>query len=119
MRIALPTTGSRGDVQPFVALGLGLQAAGHQVLIATHADFEEFVRGHGLDFYPIEDNARAMQSSAAGDRINQSGGNPFLFMREILHLRAPIMNEFITNCLVAYPTYVDYPSMQTPPCTRS
>ena len=98
MRIALPTTGSRGDVQPFVALGLGLQAAGHQVLIATHADFEEFVRSHGLDFYPIEGNARAMQCGEVGDRMNQAGGNPFVFMREFVRLRLPIMNDLMRNC---------------------
>ncbi len=50
MRLTIPTTGSRGDVQPYVALGLGLQAAGHRVRLATHADFESFVRGYGLDF---------------------------------------------------------------------
>ncbi|MFL5242997.1 MAG: glycosyltransferase [Gemmataceae bacterium] len=98
MRIALPTTGSRGDVQPFVALGLGLQAAGHKVLIATHADFEDFVHSHGLDFYPIEDNARALQASEAGDRMIHAGEKPFLFMREFAKLRVPIMNDLMRNC---------------------
>jgi UDP:flavonoid glycosyltransferase YjiC (YdhE family) len=32
MRITVLTLGTRGDVQPYVALGLGLQRAGHQVL---------------------------------------------------------------------------------------
>lgn len=45
--------GSRGDVQPFVALGNELQKYGHRVRIATHNTFEEFVLKHGLEFYPI------------------------------------------------------------------
>ena len=32
--------GSRGDVQPFTVVGLGLKKKGHKVRIATHAVFE-------------------------------------------------------------------------------
>ncbi|MFN2214155.1 MAG: glycosyltransferase, partial [Anaerolineales bacterium] len=35
MKITIATVGTRGDVQPYIALGLGLQADGHQVQIAT------------------------------------------------------------------------------------
>ena len=45
--------GSRGDVQPFVALGNELQRYGHRVRIATHNLFAKFVRDSGLEFYPI------------------------------------------------------------------
>lgn len=53
MRITITTGGSRGDVQPYVALGLGLKEAGHEVLLAAPATFEGLVREHGLGFYPI------------------------------------------------------------------
>src|SRR5918997_5470829 len=53
MRITITTGGSRGDVQPYVALGLGLKEAGHEVLLAAPATFEGFVRKHELGFYPI------------------------------------------------------------------
>lgn len=45
--------GSRGDVQPFIALGKELQKYGHRVRIATHDTFEAFVHESGLEFYPI------------------------------------------------------------------
>jgi UDP:flavonoid glycosyltransferase YjiC (YdhE family) len=45
--------GSRGDVQPFVAVGIELQKHGHRVRLATHNVFEQFVRETGLEFYPI------------------------------------------------------------------
>lgn len=53
MRITITTGDSRGDVQPYVTLGLGLKEAGHEVLLAAPATFEELVREHGLGFYPI------------------------------------------------------------------
>lgn len=48
MNIAVLTIGTRGDVQPFVALGTGLEAAGHEVTLATGKGFEAFVEEHGL-----------------------------------------------------------------------
>jgi sterol 3beta-glucosyltransferase len=36
MKIALTTIGSRGDIQPYIALGLELQRNGHSVTILTH-----------------------------------------------------------------------------------
>lgn len=45
--------GSRGDVQPFVALGTELQKHGHRVRLATHDVFATFVRSAGLEFFPV------------------------------------------------------------------
>lgn len=50
MKITILTIGSRGDVQPFVALAKGLQAAGHSVVLATHEEFRGFVTEHDLEF---------------------------------------------------------------------
>ena len=43
MHILIITAGSRGDVQPFIALGKGLMSAGHQVTLCTTSNFESFV----------------------------------------------------------------------------
>lgn len=53
LNIVIQIVGSRGDVQPFIALGSALQRWGHRVRIATHDTFADFVRGSGLEFYPI------------------------------------------------------------------
>ena len=50
MRIAIHTLGTRGDVQPYLALALGLKAAGHDVLIAAPSQFEAFVGTRGIGF---------------------------------------------------------------------
>ncbi|KAK3145315.1 hypothetical protein QOZ80_4AG0327170 [Eleusine coracana subsp. coracana] len=53
MQIVILIVGTRGDVQPFVAIGKRLQEYGHRVRLATHANFKEFVLTAGLEFYPL------------------------------------------------------------------
>jgi sterol 3beta-glucosyltransferase len=55
-KFTLMTIGSRGDVQPYIALGLGLKADGHEVKIATHKEFGDWITGHGLGFSEIAGN---------------------------------------------------------------
>lgn len=50
MKICILTIGTRGDVQPYAALGLGLKAAGHEVTIAAQGEFKSLVLDHGLMF---------------------------------------------------------------------
>jgi vancomycin aglycone glucosyltransferase len=49
MRILLVSHGTRGDVQPIVALGVALKARGHLVQLVAPSNFVTWVRGHGLD----------------------------------------------------------------------
>ncbi|MDY6940863.1 MAG: glycosyltransferase [Cyanobacteriota bacterium] len=54
MLVTMLTAGSRGDTQPYIALGLALQAVGgYTVRIAAAENFESFVKGFGLEFYPL------------------------------------------------------------------
>ncbi|KAG9024239.1 hypothetical protein FRB95_011749 [Tulasnella sp. JGI-2019a] len=53
MNIVIMIVGSRGDVQPFIALGHALQKHGHRVRIATHETFRQMVKDAGLEFYSI------------------------------------------------------------------
>ncbi|KAI0269895.1 hypothetical protein BC834DRAFT_967621 [Gloeopeniophorella convolvens] len=43
------TIGSRGDVQPYIALGRGLQKEGHRVTIVTHEEYKAWITGFGLE----------------------------------------------------------------------
>ncbi len=74
MRITLIASGSRGDVQPYIALGAGLAQAGHEVGLATHDNYAELVTAHGLAFWPIAGNVDAVAQSAAM-RERLEGGN--------------------------------------------
>ncbi|EFY97936.2 glycosyl transferase family 28 and UDP-glucoronosyl domain protein [Metarhizium robertsii] len=54
MRITCLTIGSRGDVQPYIALCKGLLAEGHKPRIATHAEFQGWIESHGIEFAKVE-----------------------------------------------------------------
>lgn len=60
MRLTIIALGSRGDVQPCVALGRGLTQAGYRVRIVTLESFEPMVGRHGLEFFPVEGDAQAL-----------------------------------------------------------
>lgn len=54
LNVVIQIVGSRGDVQPFIALGQILkQTYGHRVRVATHATFKDFVEENGLEFFSI------------------------------------------------------------------
>ncbi|KAL2262360.1 hypothetical protein VTK26DRAFT_1585 [Humicola hyalothermophila] len=54
LNVVIQIVGSRGDVQPFVALGQVLRDTyGHRVRLATHANFRSFVEENGLEFFNI------------------------------------------------------------------
>ncbi|MFD0398203.1 glycosyltransferase [Kitasatospora sp. NPDC127121] len=92
MRILIATAGSRGDVAPFTGLGARLQAAGHQVAVATHATFAASVRTAGLEFRPLPVDPRAELASAEGRRLLQAGTGP-LAVIQLLQLGRKFMPE--------------------------
>ncbi|CZT47110.1 related to sterol glucosyltransferase [Rhynchosporium secalis] len=54
LNVVIHVVGSRGDVQPFVALGKTLKVTyGHRVRLATHPTFKPFVEENGLEFFSI------------------------------------------------------------------
>ena len=73
LNLVIQIVGSRGDVQPFVALGKNLKGKyGHRVRLATHAVFKKFVEENGLEFFNIGgDPANLMEySELIGDSMN-------------------------------------------------
>jgi sterol 3beta-glucosyltransferase len=69
MRVAVLTVGSRGDVQPFVALARRLSDAGLGVVVATGTGFEGLVREQGLDYAPVRADFYRLVESREGREI--------------------------------------------------
>jgi sterol 3beta-glucosyltransferase len=65
MRIVIPTIGSRGDVQPFIALAQGLAHAGHVVTLASHPVMKALVESHGVAFAPVGPDIDLVEKVAA------------------------------------------------------
>jgi sterol 3beta-glucosyltransferase len=60
LRITLLTLGSRGDVEPYLGLGVALMRAGHRVTVAAPAAFEALIRRAGLDAYLVDPDPRLL-----------------------------------------------------------
>ncbi|MFN8464124.1 MAG: glycosyltransferase [Caldilineaceae bacterium] len=101
MRITVLAVGSRGDAQPYMALGMGLQQAGHEVKIATHEVFREMVTERGLEFGLIRLNPQEMLKQEAGQAWMEAGKNPLRFIRHMARAFAPLLHEMLTDCLHA------------------
>jgi UDP:flavonoid glycosyltransferase YjiC (YdhE family) len=52
-KFLIPTIGTRGDVQPYIALALGLNQAGHETSIASHPCMRSLVESYGIRFAPM------------------------------------------------------------------
>jgi UDP:flavonoid glycosyltransferase YjiC (YdhE family) len=76
MRIVIIATGSRGDVEPYVALGKGLKQAGHTVRLVSHTTFAELVNSQDFEFWPVDvDVQEIAQSPEMRERL---GSGSFL-----------------------------------------
>ncbi|HXP65408.1 MAG TPA: nucleotide disphospho-sugar-binding domain-containing protein [Steroidobacteraceae bacterium] len=53
LHVLLPTMGSAGDVHPFIALGVALQARGHRATILTNPLFQPVIEAQGLGFLAV------------------------------------------------------------------
>lgn len=80
MHYGIIAVGSRGDVQPFVALALGLLDRGHEVTLLAHENFQCFVEGYGIPFHPLPGSVEAMLYTPQGLSLLKKG-NMLTFMR--------------------------------------
>lgn len=64
MRVLLSTIGSRGDVQPLVALALELRALGQEVRLCVPPDFRGWIEGLGLPVTPIGPELRKLTAAS-------------------------------------------------------
>ncbi|HEY4965637.1 MAG TPA: glycosyltransferase [Puia sp.] len=75
MHYGLVAIGSRGDVQPFISLALGLIDTGHKVTIVAHENFKEFVESYDLQFKPLFGNVEEVLHSPEGKKALNSGSS--------------------------------------------
>lgn len=94
MKLTLIAIGSRGDVQPIVALGRGLLDAGYAVRIVTLESFEPMVRGQGLEFFPVEGNAQALTSEMMLAGMKGNGLNLLSMYRGIMRSFGAITKSY-------------------------
>jgi sterol 3beta-glucosyltransferase len=84
MKISIVASGTRGDVQPYIALGAGLKVAGYQVRVLTTDDFKSLVEDAGLEFCSTGTSVEAMLQSPEWKAITESGN----FLKILSHMTA-------------------------------
>jgi sterol 3beta-glucosyltransferase len=94
-KILIMTIGSRGDIQPFVALGKGLQAAGHTIALQTAESYKPFVEDHGLQYAYMNDDFMKLTESKAGQAAMDGGGSKLALMKQVMPmLRRMLQDEW-------------------------
>lgn len=81
MKIAILSSGSRGDVQPYVALGKGLKAAGYDVRFLTSDDFASLVTDAGLEFHSMGISVETLLQNDEWRHTLESGNALKVFAR--------------------------------------
>jgi sterol 3beta-glucosyltransferase len=98
MRVVILTQGSRGDFQPYIALGTALKQAGHEVILPGPDVFERLISEAGLTF-------RKARGGSPQEFIRQPeiqavirSGNQIKVVLTILRKAGPMMEEIFDSC---------------------
>jgi sterol 3beta-glucosyltransferase len=89
-KILITTFGTRGDIQPFIALGKGLKTADFEVAVCTSEGYKRFVEEHGLH-YAHMDNELLRLSQAA---LSESSGLLSIMRQMVPAIRRSMDDEW-------------------------
>jgi len=101
MQVAIITIGTRGDIQPYIALGQGLQAAGYEVKVVTFQAFESFVRSSGLDFAAVSGDLASLMTMDWTQSQIESGGKSMGSLGRVAQDAEGLLVQLMTDCLQA------------------
>jgi sterol 3beta-glucosyltransferase len=96
MNITILTYGSRGDVQPFLALAVGLQKSGHTVRLAVPHRFAGFVESYEIPFVSL-----AGDPEIISQQLNDAGVNPVRMVRAMSGYIFSIADQVTRQAFVA------------------
>ncbi|HEY5651586.1 MAG TPA: glycosyltransferase [Acidimicrobiia bacterium] len=97
MRTTIFTVGSRGDVQPYVALGAALARSGLDVTVATHEPFRHFVTERGLAFEALPGDPRELLATDDAQALLRTGVGLVRFARRFVSLLEPWFWELVAS----------------------
>lgn len=92
MRVSIAAVGSRGDIQPYLALSLGLQQAGFEIQFCADRLFEQLVKSTGLPFAPVT----AAPVNLMQQNLSRLGG-PIKLIGWLNHHFKPLAREFFSD----------------------
>ncbi|MCU0756971.1 MAG: glycosyltransferase [Xanthomonadales bacterium] len=108
MRILLATIGTRGDVEPHLALALRVRAAGHEVAIATAPRFAPMLAAHGVPLLPLDEGLLELLDSAAGRALFADLDSVLGMLKtvpKVLRQVGPIHHRLVADAWAATETF--------------
>jgi sterol 3beta-glucosyltransferase len=93
VNVAILTLGTRGDVQPYVALGAGLKEAGHEVTLVTGKGFDGLVAGKGLRYVALDLDLLELVQSPEGKAALRSARGALRVARGLM----PAMRRMLVD----------------------
>ncbi|MCK5350086.1 MAG: glycosyltransferase [Desulfobacula sp.] len=97
MRIVLATCGSRGDVQPMIALSLALQSAGHDVLLVGPPEKALWARQLGCPYKKFGADITAILNDMKDAVSLRTNIASFFLVRQELHSQFKVLPQIIRN----------------------
>ena len=94
LRIAIQTFGTRGDVQPYIALALGLLKAGYEVQLAAPVQFAAMTSEYGVPFVPLPGDLLALIDTPEGKSAIVNGQGFGAGLKLMKHVR-PLMRQLL------------------------
>ncbi|WP_454855600.1 glycosyltransferase [Promicromonospora soli] len=110
MKALIITHGTRGDVQPFIALARALLRAGHDVLLAAPAETAGLVERYAVPFAPLNDGTKALMDDpqiSAAIETNYRGLRGKVAGVRAMRLSKPLMEKVYVDATEAADTGVD------------
>lgn len=99
MKITILTAGTRGDVQPYLALAVRLQQAGYTVTLGAPANFSAVASRHQVDFAPLRADYYQLMDSPEGQALKS--GNPLRVMQHMRTTVFPMMRRLMDDTWAA------------------
>lgn len=102
LKVTFLTLGSRGDVQPYVALAKKLIDNGHEALVCTGATFKKFIEENGVGFHKAAADLMAILDSEEGKKVFNGGRyNIFKMLRFSKKVITPAFRKSMDDFLEA------------------
>jgi sterol 3beta-glucosyltransferase len=97
LRVAIHTLGTRGDVQPYLALALGLKARGHDVLLAAPSQFEALVGARSIAFAHLPGDYLDLLETPEGKAAIVGGGGFATGFKMLKHFKPIARKQLVAE----------------------
>ena len=86
MRVVLATVGTRGDVQPMLALAQALTRRGHHAIVACPDSFAPWVRSLGIEHRALGEDLQALMAEKGASFERSLAGMKAYFREQLLQI---------------------------------